>query len=183
MIDYIGISDEARRIRSYFRQPGQSMTPETVCKRKEIDIELIGMDTALSTDVYKANYSYIKRQHIVQYNTKLTLYRDAVLYHEIGHRMLHWRCSDFVFHIDSDVFGVSTLFEAEANVFSAEMLLEDEKVLHFLFEREYTFFQTARALGVPDELLYFKCRILKARGHDIRLPISASGDFMRGKLY
>lgn len=183
MIDYIGISDEARRIKAYFRSIGQTMTPERVCKLKNIDIELIEMDVDLDTDVYKANYSYIKRQHIVQFNRRLQAYRDAVIYHEVGHRVRHWRCSDFVFHIDSDVFGVKTVFEVEANVFSAEMLLDDDEVLDCLFSREMTFFQTAQNFGVPDEILYFKCKILQARGYEINIPITVTGDFMKGKVY
>ena len=186
-IDYIGISDEARRIKAYFMSIGQTMTPELVCKLHtkdiKIDIELVEMDVEVGTDVYKGNYSYIKRQHIVQYNKKLKVYRDAVIYHEIGHRVIHWQTAGFVFHLDSDIFGVKSSFEVEANVFSAEMLLDDEKVLYYLFDRGCTFFQTAQALGVPDETLYFKCKILQERGYNINLPITVTGDFMKGKLY
>ena len=189
MIDYIGISDEARRIKAYFDGLGRIMTPEEVCKLTKknsginIDIELVPMETSLGTDVYKANYSYIKRQHIVQYNTRIKAYLDAILYHEIGHRVIHWRCADFVFHLDSDVFGVKTIFEVEANVFSAEMLLDDDKVLYYLFDCGYTFFQAARSLGVPDEILFFKCKILHARGYKINIPITVTGDFMKRKIY
>ena len=61
MIDYIGISDEARRIKAYFDGLGRIMTPEEVCKLTKknsginIDIELVPMETSLGTDVYKAN--------------------------------------------------------------------------------------------------------------------------------
>lgn len=189
MIDYIGIADEAIRIKAYFKALGRTMTPEAVCrltKKKDginIDIELIEMETDLGTDVYKGNYSYIKRQHIVQFNRRLGAYRDAVIYHEVGHRVLHWKSTDFVFHIDSDMYGVKTTFEVEANVFSAEMLLDDDRVLSCFFRKGYTFFQTAQALGVPDEILYFKCKILQARGHKINIPITVTGNFMKGKLY
>ena len=187
IVDYIGISDEARRIKAYFKSINRTMTPERVCKLKtkelNIDIELIEMDLPLSTKEYKANYSYMKRQHIVQYNKRLGVYRDSALYHEVGHRVLHWRDAAFVFHIDSDTYGLKTIYEIEATVFSAEMSLDDDKVLACFFNRRLTFFQTARFFGVPDEILYFKCKILQARGHKIDIPITVSGDCMKGKDY
>jgi len=53
----------------------------------------------------------------------------------------------------------------EANLFAAELLLEDETVLKHL--NEYTFFETARMLNVPAALLDFKFTILKTKGYRI----------------
>lgn len=181
IIDYIGISEEAKAIKEHFRSTGQKMTAEKVCEYK--NIVLIEMDTRLSTDQYKANYLYYKRQHIVQYNKKIRKHKDAVIYHEVGHKVLHWKDSGFNFHLDINVFNLRTVYEVEANVFSAEMLLDDEDVLDCLFNREMTFFDAARSFAVPDEILYFKCKILQARGYEINIPISAAGNFMKGKVY
>ena len=41
------------------------------------------------------------------------------------------------------------------------------------------FFQAARALYVPFELLDFKFRILKRRGYKVESPITANGDFLK----
>ncbi len=183
IIDYIGISDKAKKIKDHFRCAGKTMTPEKVCALKSISIELIEMDIDISTEIYKANYTYLKRQHIVQYNKRINIYRNVVLYHEIGHRVLHWKLAGFTFHLDSDVCGVHSTYEVEANVFSAEMALDDEDVLDCLFDRSLTFFQAAKALCVPDEIFYYKCRILQERGYKISIPVTVTGDFMKGKDY
>ena len=52
--------------------------------------------------------------------------------------------------------------EYEANVFASELLLTDEAVLEVLNDDMF-FFQAAKALYVPSELLDFKFRILKRR--------------------
>ncbi len=188
-IDYIGISDKAKVIKGYFRSQGVRMTPESVCKlhRKHdpihMNICLCEYQADISTEVFKGCYVYKKKQHVILYNRQLGDCRDVVLYHEIGHRLLHWRIPDFLFHMDQDLRNVQTCYEVEANVFAAEMLLDDSDVLEALFDQELTFFEAARALGVPDEILCYKCRILQARGYDINIPISAAGDFMKGKAY
>jgi len=41
------------------------------------------------------------------------------------------------------------------------------------------FFQAAKALYVPSELLDFKFRILKRRGYKVESPITANGDFLK----
>ena len=41
------------------------------------------------------------------------------------------------------------------------------------------FFQAAKTLYVPFELLDFKFRILKRRGYKVESPIIASGDFLK----
>ena len=185
IIDYIGISDEAKKIKSYFKSLHRPMTPEKVCalhnRDINIDIELIPIETNLPLKEYKANYTYIKRQHIVLYSKKIKKNLEPILYHEIGHRVLHWRDSDYIFHIDSDSNRLETQYELEAEVFAAEMCLDDDIVLSCLFSRRLTFFQTARVCGVPNDTLYFKCRILQERGFTINLPITVTSDCLKGR--
>lgn len=53
--------------------------------------------------------------------------------------------------------------EYEANVFAAEFMLSDDTVLEAL-EMQMDFYQTAKCLYVPPELLDFKLRILQCQG-------------------
>ena len=66
--------------------------------------------------------------------------------------------------------------EYEANVFAAEFMLSDDTVLEAL-EMQMDFYQTAKCLYVPPELLDFKLRILQCQGVRIIAPYIAHGDF------
>lgn len=76
------------------------------------------------------------------------------------------------------LFDTADRKEYEANVFASELLLTDEAVLAALNDDMF-FFQAAKALYVPSELLDFKFRILKRRGYKVESPITANGDFLK----
>ena len=76
------------------------------------------------------------------------------------------------------LFDTADQKEYEANVFASELLLPDEAVLEVLNDDMF-FFQAAKALYVPSELLDFKFRILKRRGYKVESPITANGDFLK----
>ena len=58
------------------------------------------------------------------------------------------------------MFDDTDRMEYEANVFAAEFMLSDDEVMESL-EMQMDFFQMARCLYVPPELLDFKLRILQ----------------------
>jgi len=67
----------------------------------------------------------------------------------------------------------------EANLFTAELLLDDASVFDVL-NRDTTFFSAAAALYVPAELLDFKFRLMKWKGYKLtEPPISARSNFLR----
>jgi Zn-dependent peptidase ImmA (M78 family) len=77
------------------------------------------------------------------------------------------------------MFDESSRFEKEANLFAAEYLLNDEKVLATL-NGDNTFFSAAAALNVPMELLDFKFRVMKWKGYKlVEPPITARSNFLR----
>ena len=100
-----------------------------------------------------------------------------VLAHELGHCVLHSGSSSAAFH-EVILFDTADQKEYEANVFASELLLPDEAVLEVLNDDMF-FFQAAKALYVPSELLDFKFRILKRRGYKVESPITANGDFLK----
>ena len=71
--------------------------------------------------------------------------------------------------------------EYAANVFAAEFMLSDDTVLEAL-EMQMDFYQTAKCLYVPPELLDFKLRILQCQGVRIIAPYIAHGDFLKRDL-
>lgn len=68
--------------------------------------------------------------------------------------------------------------EYQANIFAAELLLPDEKVLQALNEDSF-FFQAASRLRVPAELLDFKFRVMKRKGYKLEAPFVSNGDFLK----
>ena len=103
--------------------------------------------------------------------------RRVILAHELGHAVLHRHAGHPRF-VDTVFFDSVDPKEYEANLFAAELLLDDREVIDTLKETN-NFFQTASVLNVPSELLDFKFRLLKHKGFSLNSPVTASGDFLR----
>ena len=104
--------------------------------------------------------------------------QKIIIAHELGHACLHRKQGISAFH-EVTLFDESSTMEKEANLFAAELLLDDGEVVETL-NRDLTFFGAASALRVPMELLDFKFRIMKWRGDRlIEPPIDARSDFLK----
>lgn len=101
-----------------------------------------------------------------------------ILAHELGHAVLHKDGLPFTAYHDFSLFDTVSRTEYEANLFAAELLLEDADVLSEL-NNDGFFFSAAARLRVPPELLDFKFRILKHRGVQLEAPLCAAGDFLK----
>ena len=104
--------------------------------------------------------------------------KNFVLAHELGHAFLHQSYTDQSFH-DFGLFTDHSQLEYEANLFAADLLLEDDAVCSVLCECD-DFFHAARLLRVPPQILDFKLRIMKKCGVlPLDAPIVACGDFLK----
>lgn len=99
--------------------------------------------------------------------------------HELGHDRLHVEIAALKSFQVMEPFGLAIPAEYEANLFAAEMLIDDSELLDLLYYDDRTFYSIARALYVPEALLDFKLRILKHRGHEVDAPYQANGDFLK----
>ena len=120
------------------------------------------------------------RKKLIMINSDLPkVVQRIILAHELGHAVLHRRELSALkaFH-DFSLYDSTARFEYEANLFAAEYLLDDDKVIEKLNEDAF-FFGVARELFVPPELLDFKFRILKNKGWTLDSPIMAHGDFLK----
>jgi Zn-dependent peptidase ImmA (M78 family) len=70
--------------------------------------------------------------------------------------------------------------ENEANIFAAELLLDDKTVLEHLSEE--SFFEAASALYVPAALLDYKFMILRSKGYRLNTVNVRKSDFLREDL-
>lgn len=119
------------------------------------------------------------RQRLITINSDLpeTIGR-VILAHELGHAALHRNEARLHSFHDFSMYETKAALEYEANIFAAELLLEDDEVMATLRE-ENSFFSAAKRLNVPPELLDFKLRILKSKGSNFDSPILSRSDFLK----
>ena len=104
--------------------------------------------------------------------------RRFILAHELGHAVLHGNSGCSTFH-DVTLYDDSSATEKEANLFAAELLMNDEDVLTMI-NHDGTFFSAAAVLGVPMELLDFKFRMMKWKGYKlVEPPVVSRSDFLK----
>ena len=151
--------------------------PFALCQEK--GIILLPEPFGLATDSIKGFFLQKKRIKTITYNSDLPyVLQRIIVSHELGHSELHTRGGVHAFH-DVGMFDESSRFEKEANLFSAEYLLNDEEVLDTL-NADNTFFAAASTLKVPMELLDFKFRVMKWKGYKlVEPPITARSNFLR----
>lgn len=151
--------------------------PFLLCRAMGITILLQPMgshDAAI-----KGFFMECKRVKTITVNSDLPeIIQKIIVAHELGHAVLHRTSSVQAFH-EVVMFDRSSKKEKEANLFAAELLLEDGEVLDVL-NQDVTFFSAAAQLQVPMEMLDFKFRLLKWKGYKmLESPIQVNSNFMR----
>ena len=166
-----------RRVQELRRRYGRT-DPVRLCEAMGILLLYAPMGTG--RDACKGFYLTQSRKRAVTVNSDLPEpLQRVILAHELGHAMLHRREAGVHGFRELRLFDETDRLEYEANLFAAELLLEDGEVLS-LMEGEMSFFGTAAALEVPPELLDYKFRALLRRGCQIGSPpLGARSDFLR----
>lgn len=119
-----------------------------------------------------------RMKHITINSDLPDLLQKVVLAHELGHCILHSDdAATAPFH-EVTLFDNTDHKEYEANIFAAELLLPDERVLDLLND-DLFFFDAAKKLCVPFEMLDFKFRVLKQKGYKVKSPVISQGDFLK----
>ena len=136
----------------------------------------------LGTDI-KAYYFYQSRvRNIVLNNRVSESLRRILVAHELGHDRLHREIAMLKGFQEVELFDMAQPAEYEANLFAAELLLDDDELLEKLNDENASFFGVARELYVPAALLDFKFRVLKHKGYRIEAPFIATGDFLKDDI-
>lgn len=102
--------------------------------------------------------------------------------HELGHDRLHRDIAMLKGFQEVELFDMAKPAEYEANIFAAELLIDDKELLEILNDENASFFSAARELYVPAALLDFKFRVLKHKGYRIEAPYIAHGDFLKNDI-
>jgi len=81
-----------------------------------------------------------------------------------------------------ELFDMTLPTEYEANLFAAELLIDDSQLLELLNDNDKSFFGVARELCIPADLLDFKFRVLKHKGYRVEVPYIANSDFLKDDI-
>ena len=132
---------------------------------------------AIHLDVYKRQV--IKRNRFIFLNKELserTL--RIVCAHEIGHDQLHRDLAKAGALQEFMLYDMSTRPEYEANIVAAEILLDSEETLDYVYQYGYTTEQTANAMDTDINLMALKIAHLSQCGYNLRTPEHRS-DFLK----
>lgn len=106
--------------------------------------------------------------------------KKIVCAHELGHDQLHRHLAKHNYLKEFMLYDMKSKPEYEANMFAAELLLDDEEVNDIL-QMEYDFFQSAKYLYVDENLLSIKMYSMNERGYDFNIPIKHDSCFLGRK--
>lgn len=152
--------------------------PFRLCKAMGIKVLYAPMGEG--SEACKGFYLIHNRIKTITINNSLSSeFARIICSHELGHAVLHKdKAGVKAFH-DFGLFDSVSSYEHEANIFAAELLLEDGDVLNSLND-DLSFFQAASTLNVPAEILDFKFRILKWKGYKVTdAPLWSPGNWLK----
>ena len=109
------------------------------------------------------------------------VWQRIVAAHEGAHLILHMDDilrSPFKTLRDFNFVDTTGKIEFQANLFTADFLLDDDIVLECVYDGNMDFYSTARKLYFPPHLFAFKIYSMKHRGYDVRIPIDLDSKFL-----
>lgn len=169
MLNYAEISKSVERLKKKYGE----CDPFRLCH--DMGIKLLFQAMGTHPNAIKGFFLENKRIRTITINSDLP---RIIAAHELCHAVNHRANGIYAFH-EVMLFDQTSALEKDANLFAADLLLDDEEVLDVL-NRDTTFFAAASELCVPVELLDFKFRVMKWKGCKlIEPPINARSNFLR----
>lgn len=98
--------------------------------------------------------------------------------HELGHDQLHRELAKGSALQEFLLYDMATRPEYEANVVAAEILLDTDTLLSYIYQYGYTAEQTAKAMHTDRNLVALKIARLAASGYDLH-RIDHRSDFLK----
>lgn len=170
---YKEICKSVRKIKHQYRESN----PFRLCK--QMGILVCQQNLGTRPDSIKGYFVVLSQIKTIVVNSDLPeVVQQIIVAHELCHAIHHRSEGMQTFH-DITLFDSINALEKDANLFAAELLLEDQDVFEAL-NRDTTFFGAAATLYVPAELLDFKFRLMKWKGYKLtEPPITARNNFLR----
>ena len=102
--------------------------------------------------------------------------------HELGNDQLCKEIALFKGYQEFELFDMTHPTEYEANLFAAELRIGYDELLELLNDDDKSFFDVARELYIPVDLLDFKFCILKYKGYRLEAPFVAHSVFLKSDM-
>lgn len=141
----------------------------------------LGISVLLCEDFgsLKGMYRVIKRNRFIFLNKDLgDRMLRIVCAHELGHDQLHWKLAQANSLHEFMLYDMTTRPEYEANIVAAEILIDNEELLDYIYTYRYSAEQIARAMDTDINLVALKIAHLAELGYDLR-PVNHRSDFLR----
>lgn len=127
----------------------------------------------------KGMYRVIKRNRFIFLNKDLNeRMQRIVCAHELGHDQLHRKLAQTNALHEFMLYDMTTRPEYEANIVAAEILIDTDELLDYVYNYRYSAEQIARAMDTDINLVALKIAHLTELGYDLR-PVDHRSDFLR----
>ena len=141
----------------------------------------LGIEIMFCSDfgTLKGMYRVIKRNRFIFINDDLSgQMQRIVCAHELGHDQLHRNLAKGNALQEFMLYDMTTKPEYEANIVAAEILLDTDEVLEYIYQYGYTSEQIARAMHTDINLVALKIAHLAETGYNLR-KIDHRSDFLK----
>ena len=129
----------------------------------------------------KGMYRAVKRNRFIFLNRDLTPQMQRIVCaHELGHDQLHRNLAKTGAIQEFMLYDMTTKPEYEANIVAAEILLDTDAVLDYVYNLGYTSEQIAKAMSTDINLVALKVAHLAESNRGLR-PIEHRADFLKGE--
>lgn len=143
---------------------------------QELGIEVLFCD---DFGPLKGMYRVIKRNRFIFINKDLSSRMQRIVRaHELGHDQLHRYLAKGNALQEFMLYDMTTKPEYEANIVAAEILIDTDEILEYIYQYGYTTEQIARAMHTDINLVALKIAHLAETGYDLR-RIDHRSDFLK----
>ena len=104
--------------------------------------------------------------------------KQIVAAHELAHIILHRSQLKIAPMKDTILYDMASLTEYEANLFAADLLLDDEEIHKLSQDEDMDYFNMCKSLYVTPDFMSFKLFSLIRRGHAYNLPQGIDSRFL-----
>lgn len=116
----------------------------------------------------KGMYRVVKLCRFIFINNALSeRMQKIVCAHEIGHDQLHRHLAKGGAIREFMLYDMTIRPEYEANVVAADMLLDTEEILEYIYEDHYSVEQITKAMGTDQNLVALKIECLVNAGYEL----------------
>ena len=127
----------------------------------------------------KGMYRVVKRNRFIFLNRDLTPQMQRIVCaHELGHDQLHRRLAANSALQEFMLYDMTAKPEYEANIVAAEILLDTDEILDYVYNYGYTSEQIARAMDTDINLVALKVAHLAETNRGLH-PAEHRSDFLK----